>query len=56
MTRDPSEGKEQPNDSFLSRVRRIHTKPIERNHLPETSNQEIGWFSKVFNSKNTNNE
>ena len=47
MTREPSTGKEPPNDTFLSHIRRIHTQPIERNQLPETSNQEIGWFNKV---------
>ena len=48
MTREPSTGKEPPNDTFLSHIRRIHTQPIERNQLPETSNQEIGWFNKVM--------
>ena len=52
MTREPSIGKEPPNDTFLSHIRRIHTQPIERNQLPETSNQEIGWFNKVMKNNN----
>ena len=52
MTREPSTGKEPPNDTFLSHFRRIYSQPIERNQLPETSNQEIGWFNKVMKNDN----
>ena len=54
MTREPSTGKEPPNDTFLTHIRRIHTQPIERNQLPETSNQEIGWFNKVMKNNKCN--
>lgn len=40
-------GSEEPNSKFLSDVRRIGSKPIDKQLLPETSSQEIGWFTKV---------
>ena len=47
MVSENPTGSEEPNSKFLSDVRRIGSKPIDKQLLPETSSQEIGWFTKV---------
>ena len=47
LTAENPEGPEDPNKEFLQDTRRIHSKPIDKQDLPLTSNQEIGWFTKV---------
>ena len=45
LTRE--QGPEEPNEQFLNDTLRIKTKPTEKQALPETSAQVIGWFTKV---------
>ena len=47
MTSEPPSGKEEPNESFLSDIRRIRENPVNKSLLPQTSNQEIGWFTRI---------
>ena len=47
MTSEPPEGKEDPNKDFLIDTRRTKDQPVNKSILPETSNQEIGWFTKT---------
>ena len=37
---------EKPNEQFLNDTLRIKTNPTEKQVLPETSSQVIGWFTK----------
>ena len=47
LTAENPEGPEDPNKVFLQDTRRIHSKPTDKQDLPVTSSQEIGWFTKV---------
>ena len=47
LTAENPEGPEDPNKVFLQDTRRIYSKPTDKQDLPLTSNQEIGWFTKV---------
>jgi hypothetical protein len=47
MTAEPPTGRENPNETFLQDVRRTNELPTQKQFLPITSNQEIGWFTKI---------
>ena len=47
LTSEPTEGKENPNEIFIKDVKRLANIPTEKQILPETSNQEFGWFTKL---------
>ena len=47
MTAEPPTGRENPNETFLQDVRRTNELPTQKQFLPITSNQEIGWFTKL---------
>ena len=52
LTQEPTDGVEPPNSDYLLDVRRTSKLPYDRNlekfesEFPETSSQEIGWFTK----------
>ena len=47
MTTEPPTGRENPNETFLQDIRRTNELPTQKQFLPVTSNQEIGWFTKI---------
>ena len=47
MTSEPPTGRENPNETFLNDTRRTNELPTQKQFLPVTSNQEIGWFTKI---------
>lgn len=47
LVSEPPSGVEDPNKVYLDDVRRIKSRPIDKQVLPLTSSQEIGWFTKT---------